>query len=466
MKHSHPLRWLQIGLFLTLWLAYVFVHQVRFDGATPYSRLALLHSLYMEHTVVIDSYHERTSDKALYKGHYYSDKAPGTVVLCLPAFFASALLANTMKIDVDSPEGWLMTSWLSCAFSIALVTALGGVACYRWLAHWAGHTTALMATLALYLGAAPYPYATMMFSHAFVIGLISIALWAIDRDEFSSTEPRRRSDWMAGFALGFALASEFTAGLVIVGVGIYWISRRGWRRVACGFLAAIPPLLLIPFYNYLCFGDPWTLGYAHQATFPQMKQGLFGIQGPNLVIAYKMLFPPSRGLFFWTPFLLLSVLGYAALYKPGKAIFRLALSVPILQVLVISGYVWDWPAGWVLGPRYLAPMLPILILPAALAAGRYSYIGIYLAGLSILLTGLATHINAAPPAEPEILNPLLEMYLPALEQGVCSYNLIKLIGMGGHASMLFFLTWVLFLIYNLHSMASEMDTDKEKQIPA
>jgi hypothetical protein len=51
-------------------------------------------------------------------------------------------------------------------------------------------------------------------------------------------------------------------------------------------------------YNYLCFGDPFTLGYAHQASYLQMKHGLFGIQWPNLIDAFKMLFPQSRGAVF------------------------------------------------------------------------------------------------------------------------------------------------------------------------
>lgn len=444
-------------LFVTLWFCYVYVHQAHFDRATTYSRLALLHALFVENTFAIDNYHERTPDKAFWHGHYYSDKAPGTVALALPAFGASVALANRLKIGVDSETGWLMTSWLSCAFSIAIVTAAGGVACCQWLARRTGYVPALITTLALFLGSAPYPYATMMFSHAMVVGLICIGLWAIDRDGSSPAFLNRYGDWIAGFALGYALASEFTAGLVVLGVGMYWMVQRGWRSVVAGLGAAILPLLLIPLYNYLCFGDPFTLGYAHQATYPQMKHGLFGIQWPNLMVVFKMLFPPSRGLFFWTPFLLLSVLGYDALYKQRNAGFYLVLIVPVVQLLVFSGYVWDWPAGWVLGPRYLAPMLPLLALPAALATRRYIFVGAYLACLSIILTGLATHVDATPPAEPDVSNPLLEMYLPALSQGNFGFNLGKLAGLGGHASLCLFLAILLPLIYRLFMRAQKLD---------
>ena len=444
-------------LFVTLWFCYVYVHQAYYDRATSYSRLALLHALFVEKSFAIDPYHERTPDKALWQGHYYSDKAPGTTALALPAFGASVALANGLKIGVNSETGWLLTSWLSCAFSIAIVTAAGGVACFQWLARRTGSVPALIATLALFLGAAPYPYATMMYSHAVVVGLISIALWAIDRDRASPPFLTQYGDWIAGIALGFALASEFTAGLAIVGVGVYWAVQRGWHSAVAGLSAAIPPLLLIPLYNFLCFGDPFTLGYSHQATYPQMKHGLFGIQWPNLIVAFKMLFPPSRGLFFWTPFLLLSFWGYAAMGKQRKALFYLVSVVPVVQVLVISGYVWDWPAGWVLGPRYLAPMLPLLTLPAAIATRRYPFAGAYLAWLSVILTGLATLVDATPPAEPDVSNPLLEMYLPALGEGKFGYNLGKLAGLGGHASLCLFLAILLPLIHRLFRMAHKLD---------
>src|SRR5947209_9495675 len=45
------------------------------------SRLDLVHALVDGHTVSIDKYHFNTWDKAFYKGHFYSDKAPGTALL-------------------------------------------------------------------------------------------------------------------------------------------------------------------------------------------------------------------------------------------------------------------------------------------------------------------------------------------------------------------------------------------------
>jgi hypothetical protein len=231
---------------------------------------------------------------------------------------------------------------------------------------------------------------------------------------------------LAGFCCGWVLASEFTAGLVVLSVfGL--VAASGWRHVVRFFLAALPPLLLIPAYSWVCFGTPFTLGYSHQATFPEMREGLYGIKWPNGEVALQLLFSPDRGLLFWSPFLLMSLAGFAELRSRSRAFFWLCLVVPIVHTVVISGEAWDWRAGWTLGPRYLSPMLPLLALPAALGTQRFPRVGLGLAVLSLLLTGMGTLINATPRYE--INNPLTELHVPALLKGEVTYNLGRMLGL-------------------------------------
>src|SRR5947209_7071706 len=50
------------------------------------SRLDLVHAIVDRHTLSIDGFHYNTWDKAVYKGHFYSDKAPGTAMLGVPVY--------------------------------------------------------------------------------------------------------------------------------------------------------------------------------------------------------------------------------------------------------------------------------------------------------------------------------------------------------------------------------------------
>jgi DNA-binding CsgD family transcriptional regulator len=107
----------------------------------------------------------------------------------------------------------------------------------------------------------------LMFSHALAVALLAVAIWAIQRqteERMGNAERggrkaedsrhwslvtghwsllRGRWDWLAGFACGWVLASEFTAGLIVVGIGV-WVLGLGWDRALRLALGAVPPLFL------------------------------------------------------------------------------------------------------------------------------------------------------------------------------------------------------------------------------
>jgi len=388
-------------------------------------------------TACIDAYGQNTPDMALFHGAYYSDKAPGTAALALPPFLLTAEVMKLARIGLDSDVGWLLSSWVACAASVGIITACGGAALFAWLRGHVPARRAVVTTLALFLGAAPLPYATMMFSHALVVGLLSIAIWAIAKQGgvgFEYAGPgaanslkARRWDLLAGFACGWALASEYTAGIVLAGL-LLWLTSQGWRRALPFCLAAVPPLLLIPLYSWACFSSPFILPYSLNASFPEMKEGLYAIKWPDPDTAFNLLFSPARGLFFWTPFLAMAGVGYVSLARTNRGLFLLTYAVPAIHIIVISGRTWDWPAGPTLGPRYLAPILPLLALPCALGVQRFPRLGIGLAGYSILITTVATLTNASPPF-PSHPNPLFDLHIPMLLKGQLAPNLGTVCGL-------------------------------------
>src|SRR5260370_33668187 len=115
------------ALFATLFFAYAYIHQKTFDGPIGASRMDLLYSIATHRTININAYHHNTPDKAVYNGNYYCDKAPGVVVLALPAFLAAFEFLHLAAIHTESKRGWLITSWLSTAFSVGSAAAFGGV---------------------------------------------------------------------------------------------------------------------------------------------------------------------------------------------------------------------------------------------------------------------------------------------------------------------------------------------------
>lgn len=430
----------EIAVGLLFLFASAYVHQEPSRCPTPRSRLDLLHAIVVRRTLNIDDYHENTQDKASYGGHYFSDKAPGTVVLALPAFAASAITLKVLCIKLDSDQGWLYSSWIASVGSIGVVSALGACLLFSWLSMYVSPKHALVTVLGLFLGAAPLPYATMMFSHALVIGLLAIAIWSIDAlpgVEVAACGIRLNcSDVLAGFTCGWALASEYTAGIVVVGI-FFWLISRARNRAIPFCLAALPPLLLIPLYNYACFGNPFILPYSLNESFPAMKRGLYAIKWPNAETAFLLLFSPERGLLFWTPFLMMAVVGWWQLAQRDRKLFWLTYAIPLLQVVVISGRTWDWPAGPTLGPRYLAPILPLLALPCALGVQRLRTVAWALALYSVGVTTLATLTDACPDFDTHP-NPLFDLNMPLFLAGKCSPNIGMLVGLPPAASVVLY----------------------------
>ena len=52
-------------------------------GWNQNSRFAMIRAILERHTLQIDAYQLHTGDRALWRGHYYSDKAPGASLLAL-----------------------------------------------------------------------------------------------------------------------------------------------------------------------------------------------------------------------------------------------------------------------------------------------------------------------------------------------------------------------------------------------
>ena len=207
------------------------------------------------------------------------------------------------------------------------------------------------------------------------------------------------------------MSSEFTTGFIVLATASVALSVQ-WRSWFAFMLGMSAPISLVPLYSWATIGTPFDLPYSYQATFQQMKRGLYAIEFPNPEIAWSLLFSPQRGLLFWSPFLVTSLLGYKAVSTNRRLMF-VTYVIPLLHVAIISGRVWDWPAGPTFSARYLAPILPLLAVPCAISIQHYRKISVLLGILSVTLVTVATLTNATPSFNAH-LNPLLTLNLMLL----------------------------------------------------
>lgn len=416
-------------LFLLLVFAFGYTHQRKYDSPTPMSRLALLRAIVEDGSVCIDRNHLLTPDKAMLDGHYYSDKAPGTAALALGPYLVGTHGMQTFGVPIDSKPGRLFSSWFACFWALGVPAALGATALFSWLRRFVTERIALLTTLACFLGAAPLPYTTMLFNHSLVVALLCLAIWS--KGLLHDARLGRGRVFLAGLCLGLALACEYTAGIVVVALFLFMIQRSPHlKHLAFGFVL---PLLLIPLYSWACFGYPILLPYSLHSTYPEMHTGLFGIKYPDLETLYFLLASPTRGLFFWSPFLLIAYLGFYELVQRRPSRLWLLGGIPLLHVLIISGYRWDWQAGPTVGPRFLSSLIALLALPCALGCQRCPRLGFALALYSIAITSVATLTDACPSYS--LYNPLFDWNVPMLLRGELSPNLGTVLGLNPYASV-------------------------------
>jgi hypothetical protein len=339
----------------------------------------------------IDRYQGNTGDKAFYKGHWYSARAPGLALYSLP-FYEGLKAVNAEQWALSSPAQrnddemiYLVNLWAGVLPGLLLLLLVGHLS--ERLQDGYGAATAV----ALGLGTIALPLSTLLFSHVFsaLLGFAAFALMMRERDG----PPRPRLLALAGVAMGYAGASEYPLFFLGVVLGVYLLSRRDaltplWvlRRAGAyilGGLIGIVPLLL---YNHYAFHS-WThLAYSN---IPRQQQGFFGIGVPSLRVMATLLLD-SRGLFTLSPVLLMGALGTVLLYRRGRRAEALTIAgVCVLYVGYDSGYYLPFGGGF-MGPRFLMTMLPFLALPIGVALARCPGPTIALAGVSIAATTIAT----------------------------------------------------------------------------
>src|SRR5215469_11181402 len=90
-------------LGLASFLSFIYFYEG--GGWNQNSRFDLLRAIVERGTLQIDAYHTNTQDKAHFRGHYYSDKAPGLAFLAVPFALVARAGMQVLQVDPESVGG-------------------------------------------------------------------------------------------------------------------------------------------------------------------------------------------------------------------------------------------------------------------------------------------------------------------------------------------------------------------------
>jgi hypothetical protein len=343
---------LSLYLFLSVFFLPMFPHGGSDNELTRWATAASL----IEHRSFEISWTEsligKNVDTAQFGEKIYSNKAPGTAVLAAPFY-------GLTRIFIGAPNASnIRVSWFVMRLFISTLPLL-------FLAFWLYRKGADVFSLAALLFATPlFLYSQLFFSHVFVAVLLYFAFRLLYDDGANSF---RRYLW-AGLLSGMAVISEFPAIFIVAifGVGLLFTAKKDrYRRLAHFVLGGAPSAILLMVYNAALFGSPFSLSYAHES-FAEWAEtasrGVFGIGLPTPSNAFLLLVSPARGLFFFSPILILSAVALFTSPKRKSLRHSIRTWVVALFILLICGH-GAAHAGWAMGARYLILILPFLLDP-------------------------------------------------------------------------------------------------------
>lgn len=291
-------------------------------------------------------------------GQLYPQFMPGQAVVNIPLYLLGRLLSGE-PLNLRSV---VLAHWTTSLFN-PIVIALTG-----WLIAMFASRLGYSSRLSLGLGLAyalctmVVPYTGTYFSEPLIALLILLAVYAVYAARASASVLR----WLivAGTALGLTVFVRERSAIMLPPfiLYVYLYHRRVlWR----GWLAFFAPLVMfgviIGLFNWARYGSPLTFGFSalqHTSFTTPLLLGLYGL-----------LISPGKGLLLYNPIVWAGLIGLAIMFRTRRREAILFALIVLAELLFFAMYEF-WTGGWNWGPRYLMPVLPLLVL----AAGEWLHV--------------------------------------------------------------------------------------------
>ena len=353
-------KWKYLLVFLIAFLVYGITTCIQFNGdVKPAALIPFL--ILNQHTLYFDGVIPHLVDPingwgSLYNliqvnGHWVSAYPVVTPILTLPIYIIHMLLMLVF------PGGWEYYSVLSKS-TASLMMAFTSVLFYSIVNRLFTKKTAILTTIIFAFGTLTWAISSQsLWQHGTSEILLIIMLLCIVKNEISKNTT---NFVIIGLCSGLFIFNRPSDTFLLLPILWYvWIKKEEiYAFLFWAFVSGVPFLV----YNIIIFGSVFG-GYNTIAT-------AYAIQPINIVSTVNKILvlfvSPNRGLFVYSPILILSVWGMWILWKSDKSTVRsvLLISIPSILLLAIfhSIHLDTLAGGYTYGPRYLIGAIPFLCL--------------------------------------------------------------------------------------------------------
>lgn len=326
-------------------------------------------SILENHNLYLDQfyhYFEETYWAREIDGHYLSYYPIVTPVLVTPLYILPFLLMKLAHIPMDmSHPGFTLIVSIMEKLSASMIASFSTIFVFLSARELINKRIAIIVALIFAFATNTWTISSQgLWQHGLVELLLTMSIYLVLINEKHASDKIIIS---LGIISGLFVFNRPVDSILLIPI-IYYIFALRDRRIACYLCALFISGFPFLFYNLHYFGNLFG-GYA-----TLIKVFNFG---PEMVVRLMgLLISPSKGLFIYTPIILVSILGYFKISQIRNSKIRnflFTMGISILALIAVYASFKTWWAGWSYGPRFLTGMLPALAM----------FLGLYIKDISI-----------------------------------------------------------------------------------
>jgi hypothetical protein len=397
-------RGMEWRLFLTLWLVYL-LHVSAFVTREQYLTMALVE----DHSVRVDKYAGLHPDLITIPGRgTYLGNNPGISLLAaIPYAVAYPAVRRIAPVRPPAPGEEVkaetkeqrpmrlafykkvrqrgldvrlaVVALFTAGFFMAPITAAGAVLLFRML-RVLGHSPGQALGFSLLFGlGTPMFFRAATMNQNLLVALLGLAAFALLWWPWETPRMGKNARYfLAGLLAGWAVLSDYTGVVTLLGVGLFALVQELSERPAGAAIrqtlwsvagGALPGLFML-LWQWLCFGNPW---YPAQYYLPKEVvagyPSAFGFGWPLPTALWGLLFDPLYGLLVFAPIFALAAY-HPVLRRRGKSFLPRRV---VWFTWIFSAALWLFCScihytvrhQWQDGVRYIVPAVPFLFLLVA-----------------------------------------------------------------------------------------------------
>jgi len=334
----------------------LYIRAPDYIGDNQNARFNLTQSIVEDGVFNIDKRVENTIDWARHGDYYYAAKAPGISFLGVPFYWIMLKIEKTFGLVRPYQDQFRMR--VVDVFLTAIPSVLSSLLLWVYLRR-KKHAYPGIITFAYSMATLMLPFSTTLWGHPTAAAFLFFAFYLITI--------KARMEWV-GLFFGIAVLIDFITAPIAVGLFAYALTvwKKPIQSTRRFILGGLPPLLLLLFYNWKCFGSPFAVAYSFSnpvfnVTDENKLFGFLSLPIPDAL--WGLTFGFRSGLFVLFPVTLFALIGLfnGLRSRNSKTESMIALYIVIVIYLGNASFPY-WDGGYSSGPRHLIPMLPFLIL--------------------------------------------------------------------------------------------------------